>query len=100
MVETLSFEEQLTFAHQMTRLELWSLREWLERHPEESTADVLRNRTNIYLRSDFHGGRRFKLITWTKPRWLALEEGLCRLVNARGTFNAKHAEQFRRGGSG
>jgi len=80
VTDMLSFKEQLEHECRMTRLELWCLRQWLRRHPEESAAYVLRNRTNIYLRSSFYDGRRFKLIDWTNPSWLEAEEALSRLI--------------------
>lgn len=75
-----SVEERLDHECQMTRLELWCLTQWLGQHPEESAAFVLRERTNIFLRSDLYDGRPFRQVDWTDPRWLELEEGLCRLL--------------------
>jgi hypothetical protein len=75
-----SDEERLDHECQMTRLELWCLTQWLAQHPEESAAFVLRERTNIFLRSDLYDGRPFRQVDWTDPRWLELEEGLCRLL--------------------
>jgi len=83
MTQTPSFAERLEFECQLTRLELWSLRRWLAGHPDEPATQVLRFRTNIFLRSDLYDGRALRKVEWTAPRWLELEDALCRLLGER-----------------
>ena len=77
-----TLQEHLEYVQGMTRLELWFVRDWLRRHPDEEFTHTVRQRTGIFLKTDLYDGRRFKAIEWTDPRWLELEDRLRILLDS------------------
>ena len=73
-------QEHFEFLCDMTRLQLWYLRQRLAAHPEETFEEVLRDRLDIYRRTDLYDGRAVREINYDEPAWLGLEEGLKSLL--------------------
>ncbi|NRA38461.1 MAG: hypothetical protein HRU15_10000 [Planctomycetes bacterium] len=69
-----TYEEHLDYLLQMLRLKSWFLWDWLKKHPEEPFADCIRNRVDIYrktnINSDDYNPRK---INFDDPQWLQLE---------------------------
>lgn len=47
-----TLSEHRTYLHEIVRLKLFFLHLWLEQHPSESFSDVIRNRVDIYRKTD------------------------------------------------
>ena len=63
-----TLEEHRQYLHDVVKLKLHFLHGWLQRHPEESFVDALRNRVDIYRKTDINpGGLNPPNITWEEP---------------------------------
>lgn len=95
-----SFPEHRRYLHDIVRLKLFFVHLWLERHPDESFRSVIRDRVDIYRKTDANPG----LLTPTKlyfdgPEWTALEgaaEAIYRETTGdRAAFEERAFEVFR-----
>ena len=73
-LEPKTLDEHRDYLHQMVRLKLWFLWHWLRAHPDEPFANVIRNRVDIYRKTDINAGpMNPKTLAFDDPRWVALE---------------------------
>lgn len=67
--------EHRHYLHQIVRLKLHFLHGWLQTHPEEPFADALRNRVDIYRKTDINkAALNPSSFSWEDPAWLHLEK--------------------------
>ncbi|NMA43369.1 MAG: hypothetical protein GX946_08300 [Oligosphaeraceae bacterium] len=66
--------EHRQYLHEIVKLKLFFLHRWLQQHPNENFRDVLRNRVDIYRKTDCNKGwLNPKDIDWEAEDWLLLE---------------------------
>jgi hypothetical protein len=90
-------EEHREYLHEIVRLQLWFLWSWLRRHPEETLSHVLRERVDIYRKTDINPETMNpKVLHYDSSAWLALEGALEDLWReARGDAVRFESEGFR-----
>jgi hypothetical protein len=72
-----TIEEHRDYLHEVVRLKLFFMHDWLERHPEETPVSVLRNRIDIYRKTDANPeALNPKTQEWDSDAWQALEQPL------------------------
>lgn len=92
-----SFEEHRRYLHDIVRLKLFFVHLWLERHPGESFRFVMRQRVDIYRKTDANPG----LLTPTRlyfdaPEWTSMEDEAFRIYRrTAGDRAAFEEEAFR-----
>lgn len=75
-----SYEEHRHYLHEIVKLKLWFVWNWLHRHPEESFVTVLRERVDIYRKSAINPDHlNPRQLHFDSPRWLELEAQAQRL---------------------
>ncbi len=79
-----TYEEHKQYLHDIARLMLWHAWNWHHAHPDESFTSVLRNRIDIFRKTDTNpGSMNPKDPDFEAPAWQVLEQALCELRNAR-----------------
>jgi hypothetical protein len=74
MQEKKTFPQHLDYLEKIVRLKLWFVGHWLENHPQEDLAFVLRRRVDIYRKTAFWQGRGFPTENdFGVAGWLAVE---------------------------
>lgn len=78
-----TLDEHRDYLHQIVRLQLWFLWQWKHSHADEDLASILRNRIDIYRKTDLNpGGVNPGTCYWDDERWLQLEESLIHIYKA------------------
>lgn len=89
-----SLDEHREHIHEIVRLKLWFVWNWLHNHPDESFSNVIRKRVDIIRKTDIHPGPYGDSSPdFSAPAWLRLEqaaEGIC--GQTRGDANAARFE--------
>lgn len=72
-----TLEEHRTYLYEIVRLKLFFMHRWLTAHPEEEPVAVLRNRIDIYRKTDANPEPLTpKTLLWEAAAWQALEQPL------------------------
>lgn len=72
-----TLEEHRNYLYEIVRLKLFFMHRWLAEHPEESPVDVLRNRVDIYRKTNVNPeALNPKALLWESESWQALEQPL------------------------
>ena len=72
-----TLEEHREYLHKVVRLKLFFMHGWLAAHPAEQFINVLRNRVDIYRKTDANPGPHTpSAIDWDAPAWHELETAL------------------------
>jgi len=79
MATPLTFEEHFDTLCETVKLQLWFVGHWLGDHPDETVAGAVRNRTDIYRKTDLYDGRPMDEIAYDAPPWADLERRLANL---------------------
>ncbi len=70
-----TLEEHREYLYKIVRLKLFFLHRWLAEHPEESFRHVIRNRVDIYRKTDANPGPMTpEKLFFDSPAWLEMEE--------------------------
>ena len=90
-------DEHREYLHEMVRLKLWFLWHRLSEYPGESLRFVLRERVDIYRKTDINPeGMNPKALHYDDPAWVVLEEALEEAwEKARGCAELFESEGFR-----
>ena len=76
-VEAKTLEEHWDYLVKIVRLKLFFMHDWLTRHPDESPAAVLRDRIDIYRKTDANPGNMNPIERdWNAPAWQELEQAV------------------------
>ena len=90
-----TLEEHREYLEKIVGLKLHFMHRWLAAHPNEGFIEVLRNRVDIYRKTDANPGPAVPVsIDWSAPAWRVLEEGLADRYLSSGT----DAERFEASG--
>lgn len=74
-VKPKTLEEHRLYLYEIVRLKLFFMHRWLVAHPEEKPIDVLRNRIDIYRKTDANcEALNPKSLAWDSAAWQALEQ--------------------------
>ena len=85
-----TLEEHRQYQYEIVRLQLWFLHHWLSEHPDETFKYVLRNRVDIYRKTDVNNGNINPVtLHWEYPEWQQMEKESERLYNIYLYFNLK-----------
>jgi hypothetical protein len=77
--------EHREYLHEIVRLKLWFVWNHLHRHPEEAFSNVLRQRVDIYRKTDLNPeGMNPEVLHFDSPAWLTLEESTAALWGEMG----------------
>lgn len=77
MISIKSLDEHREYLHQIIKLKLFFLRNWLLEHPDETLSAVLRKRIDIYRKTSINTGLlNPKILHFECPEWLELEHRL------------------------
>lgn len=88
-----TLEEHRDYLYEIVRLKLFFMHHWLASHPEEKPIDVLRNRIDIYRKTDANPEPLTpKTLYWEADAWQALEQPLLACY-ARNVADAARFEQ-------
>lgn len=88
-----TLEEHRNYLYEIVRLKLFFMHRWLAEHPEEKPVDVLRNRIDIYRKTDANpDALNPKMLQWESDTWQALEQPLLACY-ARNVTDAAGFEQ-------
>lgn len=72
-----TLEEHRSYLYDICRLKFFFMARWLKEHPEEEFSAVLRNRVDIFRKTDFNPeGLNPEGFYFDDPRWLAFEKRL------------------------
>ena len=75
-----TLEEHRTYLYDTVKLMLWFIHHWLKTHPEESFQHVLRERVDIYRKTDVNNGNiNPQTLHWEYPEWLEMEQAAERI---------------------
>ena len=78
-------EEHREYLQKIVRLKMWFAWEWLKTHPEENIGQVLRNRIDIFRKTEiFDGAMNGDKPPFDNPRWLELEKKITGLYEELG----------------
>lgn len=89
-----TLEEHRDYLYQIVRLKLFFMHHWLAEHPLEAPVDVLRNRVDIYRKTDANpGALNPPDIDWSAPAWQALEGALLHAYDRRRQDAAAFEEE-------
>jgi len=76
-VQPKTLDEHRAYLHEIVRLKLFFMHDWLARHPDEAPVDVLRKRVDIYRKTDANPGALTPAVqAWDSEAWQALEQPL------------------------
>ena len=76
-VQPKTIDEHRDYLHEVVRLKLFFMHDWLARHPGETPVDVLRKRVDIYRKTDANPGALNPATQeWDSDAWQALERPL------------------------
>ena len=76
-VQPKTLEEHRDYLHEVVKLKLFFMHDWLARHPDEAPVDVLRQRVDIYRKTDANPGMlNPPSIDWNAEAWQARERPL------------------------
>jgi hypothetical protein len=75
--------EYRDYIHRITRLKLCFIWDWLRKHPDESFNSVLRNRVDIFRKTEFYDPSQMKQDSpdFNVPGWRKIEETLEKVFN-------------------
>lgn len=95
-----TIEEHREYLHQIVKLKLFFLHKWLEEHPDEDFRFVIRNRVDIYRKTDANPGPLNPAeLFFDAPAWLDMEDAAYaiyqRLKKDRAAFEREAFEVFR-----
>jgi hypothetical protein len=77
-----TLEEHRDYLYQIVLLKLFFMHHWLAGHPLEKPVDVLRNRIDIYRKTDANPyGLSPAKIDWDAPDWQVLEQALLQIYD-------------------
>lgn len=68
-----NLKEHCQYLCDISRLKLWFLFDWLGKHPDETFQSVLRNRIDLYRKTDFNHGGLCADTAYEMPEWLKFE---------------------------
>jgi len=72
-----TLEDHRDYLHRIVALKLWFLHGWLADHPNESFVHALRERVDIYRKTEANPGPMVpETIDWESQAWRSLEDGL------------------------
>lgn len=75
-----SVDEHREYLQQIVKLKLFFIHRWMEEHPHEEFSSVLRNRVDIFRKTEINQGNLNPSgFDWNIPGWLELEAGLHRI---------------------
>ena len=78
-----TLEEHRDYLHQIVRLKLFFLHNWLREHPDETFQYVIRNRVDIYRKCDANpGALNPPDLHFDEPAWLDMENAALEIYNA------------------
>ncbi|MDD3695053.1 MAG: hypothetical protein PHG44_03700 [Lentisphaeria bacterium] len=70
-----TLQEHRQYLHEIVKLKLCFLHQWLQKHPEESFSEALRNRIDVYRKTDCNkAALNPKEINWEAEDWQCLEK--------------------------
>ncbi|MFA5864771.1 MAG: hypothetical protein WC975_08790 [Phycisphaerae bacterium] len=85
MAEPKTVEEHRIYLYDIVKLKLFFLHRWLGEHPEETFSNVLRNRVDIFRKTEVYPGLRVSALTETLcfdiPQWLEMENAAARIYS-------------------
>jgi len=88
-------EEHRSYLYEIVRLKLFFMHRWLAEHPEEKPVDVLRNRIDIYRKTDANvEALNPATLKWESEAWQVLEQPLLACY----AHHAANAVQFEKEG--
>lgn len=95
-----TLEEHREYLHEIVKLKLFFVHLWLEQHPEESFRNVIRNRVDIYRKTDANPGPHTpEAVFFDLPAWKTMEDKAleCYAANRenRTAFESEAFEIFR-----
>ena len=95
-----TLDEHRIYLYDTVKLMLWFIHHWLKKHPEESFQSVLRNRVDIYRKTDVNNGNiNPKTLHWEYPEWLEMEQQAERIykenLNDEPSFEEKAFQVFK-----
>lgn len=77
-----TLQEHRAYLYEIVKLQLFFLHHWLVEHPDESVVEVLRNRIDIYRKSNCNSGAlNPATCCWDSPEWQALENAVVRVYD-------------------
>lgn len=77
VAEPKTLAEHRDYLYEIVRLQLFFMHDWLTRHPEEKPVDVLRNRIDIYRKTDANpDALNPAVLKWETDAWQAIEQPL------------------------
>ena len=72
-----TLDEHRDYLYAIVRLKLFFMHDWLAKHPDERPVDVLRNRVDIYRKTDANrGALNPATLDWESEAWQAIEAPL------------------------
>ncbi|MDH7568510.1 MAG: hypothetical protein QHJ73_02840 [Armatimonadota bacterium] len=78
-----TYEEHRAYLHEVVRLKLWFVWNWLRQHPDEPFQHVLRQRVDIYRKTHLNPEHlNPRVLHFDSPGWVALEERAQELYQA------------------
>lgn len=87
-----TLEEHHSYLEDICRLKLWYIWHWKSCHPEEPITDILRNRVDIYRKTDINkDSMNPQKCHWDNPAWQNIELELSKLYSLH-THNADEFE--------
>lgn len=70
-----TLEEHREYLYEIVKLKLWFMHRWLSEHPDETFEYVLRNRVDIYRKTDVNNSNiNPTVLHWEYPAWQAMEQ--------------------------
>ena len=88
-----TLDEHREYLHEIVGLKLFFMHDWLTRHPDEKPAEVLRNRIDIYRKTEANAGALNPATqNWEGEAWQALEQPLL-ACHARHRYDIEAFEQ-------
>lgn len=90
-----TLDEHRQYLHQIVRLKLFFMHKWLSDHPDEPPMDVLRNRIDIYRKTEANprGLNPPEKGWWTAPAWQEIENALLEAYSRRRQDAAAFEEE-------
>ncbi|OGV56137.1 MAG: hypothetical protein A2X49_14620 [Lentisphaerae bacterium GWF2_52_8] len=77
--------EYQDYIHKLVRLKLWFVWDWLQKHPDESISSVLRNRVDIFRKTEYYDPVHMNGDSpdFSIPGWLEIEDSLKEIWESR-----------------
>jgi hypothetical protein len=92
-----TYEEHKEYLFEIVKLQLWFLWNWKMEHPEESFSNTLRNRIDIYRKTNTNkGSMNPDVLNFEDPKWLNIEAELECVYNKYS--NSTSADDFEKYG--